>query len=79
MEWQPIDTAPKDGSTILVAGFTEGEPVVVPGYFYWESDGWEYDHLGFWSFRGFDDAEVEDFTDWMPLPGHPLQNKERIA
>lgn len=73
MDWQPIDTVPKDGIPILVAGFTEGKAVVVPGYFFWESDGWEYDHKGFWCFQGLDDAEVEQFTHWMPLPEPPKQ------
>lgn len=56
MMWQPIKTAPKDGTEVLVyAG----------GFFvaYWNGRSWDdgdfYDH-------------IDDVTHWMPLPDPPI-------
>lgn len=59
--WQPIETAPKDGSGVLVY-----QPDV------YESDqiliGWWDSHLKSWLVgEGFQ----ADPTHWMPLPGKP--------
>lgn len=73
MKWQPIETAPKDGTTILLAS----GKYVLTGY--WETDpGWA------WKFDGpcWGICEVEDDyysvykfpdwpTHWMPLPEPP--------
>ena len=56
MEWQPIETAPKDGTRVLIFSVDE---VVVAHY---EGDMWcenEYDNL--W----------HNPTHWMPLPEPP--------
>jgi hypothetical protein len=42
-DWQPIETAPKDGDVLL---WEPGRPVVVGNYYkgYWaEDDGWAFD------------------------------------
>lgn len=60
-EWQPIDTAPKTGETILIG---HGNSV-------WE-DEWSTD--GYWlrCIEGGDgDHENEVPTHWMPLPEPP--------
>lgn len=64
MEWQPIETAPRDGTPILA---WNGGVFVV----YWESDPgswWVYDppcdERAVWN--------VKQPTHWMPLPPPPL-------
>jgi len=70
MNWQPIETAPKDGTTILVCDAAKQISLVnweyVTGY---ENtnigpDGWRSDACR--DFGGF-----EDPTHWMPLPEPP--------
>lgn len=66
-EWQPIETAPKDGTRILLAGKHGVVPMIVG---YWEASCqvWVYD---------FFEREDEFFeivrqpTDWMELPEPP--------
>lgn len=70
MDWQPIETAPKDGRTILV--FDDGEVVTVK---------WRYDDRwgGAWGSEDYiqdgsiyDDALIAHSpTHWMPLPDPP--------
>lgn len=79
MTWQPIETAPKDGTTIL--GF-DAEP---------DGLGWgvvtmdwrfcEIDKVGYWSVRDVhvcedyslyeDEDNATHLTHWMPLPKGP--------
>lgn len=77
MEWQPIDTVPKDGTRVLL---TKGISVVLG---HWESNpeyggDKEEDEIG----PGFQIFSCEDswyswaiqesyFTHWMPLPEPP--------
>ena len=55
MEWQPIETAPKDGTPVLV--WCDHEEVTV---------GWNYGKS--WNFENLDCRET---THWMPLPEPP--------
>jgi hypothetical protein len=60
LEWQPIKTAPKDGTIIL--GFDSG--VVCQMFWQW----------GDWNLTGvcwFDDSILAHPTYWMPLPAPP--------
>lgn len=63
-EWQPIDTAPKDGSDILVVSESAEFKII----FWSEDDGED----GCWCdplyFIG---EETETLTHWMPLPEPP--------
>ena len=66
MEWQPIETAPKDGTWILViiAGeHPDGYPYI-PACAQWRDGGW---------FETNDTEPAEDWplTHWMPLPAPP--------
>jgi hypothetical protein len=55
MSWQPIETAPKDGTPILLWTYWEHYAVGA-----WDGTGW-YDGQYSWS----------DATHWMPLPASP--------
>lgn len=58
-EWQPIETAPKDGTDILVGFAGQDRPPVVVGWF----DDWlEYDSVNILKGKP---------THWMPLPEPP--------
>jgi hypothetical protein len=81
MEWQPIETAPKDGTDILVAGINFGE--VGKGYHIvvaqWCED--ERSPQQIWRERGvcfsgwYQDDDSDEplpfLTHWMPLPPPP--------
>ncbi len=61
--WQPIETAPKDGSDVLLSSPNWHGDVVV----------------GCWSFEGWRDREDSDKlepTHWMPLPAAPAKQEE---
>ncbi len=65
MNWQPIETAPKDGSSILL-GASGSEEIVVG---HWEADmnmGWVCSHTDYF------DLHIKP-TDWMPLPPPPVR------
>ena len=59
--WQPIETAPKDGTDILLV---YGEEITVAR---WSFSFWNTDDQD----RGYDE---EKFTHWMPLPELPEVN-----
>lgn len=68
-EWQPIETAPKDGTEVLYwsadCGFLAGnEP---PGY----ARGVWTKHRGKWS--GAIDMKATAATRWQPLPPQPSE------
>jgi hypothetical protein len=78
-EWQPIETAPKDGTRILVYEPSGGldevfacvwgvywpGPRNVPEYAARRANGWV-------EFDGMDDRQtVDEPTHWMPLPVPP--------
>lgn len=73
--WQPIETAPKDGSIVLVFGSGydwEGprycsNTIFVAAYLSDFQDGDGYWHWGAPGYIG----RVEPATHWMPLPGPP--------
>lgn len=72
MTWQPIETAPKDGTEILVARAGYGMAVVS------FRDG-EWCNAGEWCFAGDvgwgGSMDVEP-THWMPLPEPPSGDRE---
>jgi hypothetical protein len=60
-DWQPIDTAPKDGTDVLLGFADHYRPPVVAGWF--GDDGWEeYDSINVVKGKP---------THWMPLPPKP--------
>ena len=79
-EWQPIETAPKDGSKVLLAKFGwYSVPALTP--FPAETDPKEFGlwwgAVGFWSDRwknwndGIEPCGLAGPTHWMPLPDPP--------
>jgi hypothetical protein len=66
MDWQPIETAPKDGAKILVCS-TDGRGLDAR-IVRWE----EYAGPGQWyTVHGEAYWREDDFTHWMPLPPPP--------
>lgn len=59
-DWQPIETAPKDGCTILIAGQYGGIGV-------WYVETSFYQPPGHWSGR-----KIDPPSHWMPLPLPPV-------
>lgn len=83
MEWQPIETAPRDGSQLLLMttrghsiGAWNSRPrgpgisggIQSPGWVAY-TDGYEIDDAG-WD-TGTDYVKSIDPTHWMPLPPPP--------
>lgn len=81
MDWQPIETAPKDG-TVFIAGYGGGEYLsytyeayTVPcrGHEWLENVSW-YD-LSDCDRDGDYSSPYPPFTHWMPLPSPPEPTK----
>ena len=66
MNWQPIETAPEDGTTVLVNDTTLGfTPWAVAYYMAGEEwSGWAYDN----SYLSDSNPLGPNPTHWMPLP-----------
>jgi Protein of unknown function (DUF551) len=73
MKWQPIETAPKDGTEILVFGILRREvrpdnAALTIGKCLWEENRWNCpdtdDYYGTW---------YENVTHWRPLPPLPIE------
>lgn len=85
MDWQPIETAPRDGTRVMLwRGFTAigswSEMVIAE----WVDDAWRWpDHHdnpsthGDWSEENIADGyeDAKSFTHWMPLPSPPLRGE----
>lgn len=71
--WQPIETAPKDGTRVILA---EGEKVfrgtyvIIPFHESRDLDGHYIDHQDHEEFWMADDGDMPDPTHWQPE--HPL-------
>lgn len=68
-EWQPIETAPKDGTTILLwEGESGTECWVVPVTGSWDCGEWTLTCHGFSTLAP---------SHWMPLPDRPEVSEDR--
>jgi hypothetical protein len=74
-QWQPIETAPKDGTNVLLFGLWAGEihgvhdcPSMEIGYF---SDGSDYEGFDWVATGGDYYCTWGKPTHWMPLPDAP--------
>lgn len=75
MNWEPIETAPKDGTRILICGgtrtdsgdFCDGSyPFAGQTIAHWDHDGWNGGHS-----EGYNENWWHKPTHWMPLPPLP--------
>lgn len=65
MNWQPIETAPKDGTWILLSGCSFGHNMRVGRWYFWsDTQGCDWSD---YNNRGFKP------THWMPLPEPPIK------
>ena len=65
MKWQPIDTAPKDGTRVLL---TDGKFTQIGLWCQWLSVPGNPEEWFYEGGRGWNDP-----THWMPLPTPPLE------
>lgn len=72
-DWQPIETAPKDGTWILVTGWDGGLPN--PKRYYCTCR-FDKDWGSF--LESSDYVACDDFTHWRPLPVSPEDEQETI-
>ena len=63
--WKPIETAPKDGTIILVGVWDYGPDIASAS---WNGKFWDMELYGY-QYCG--DPEFSDPTHWMPLPAPP--------
>jgi hypothetical protein len=62
-EWQPIETAPRDSTTVLLwESLDDGDPAICVSIGSWEPS------IGFWIDFGWETVYP---THWMPLPSPP--------
>lgn len=76
MNWQPIETAPKDGTDVLVMYMHIDTQVVHNAFFASEADGWDSGDVGWWSYEHSEVSRIKlddwmEPTHWMPLPDPP--------
>lgn len=67
-EWQPIETAPKDGMRILACWRAGSIVWESPSIVRWHFDGWAVDCVG----RGLAKGSYSP-THWLPLPTPPKE------
>jgi hypothetical protein len=65
--WQPIETAPKDGTRVLLC---------VVGTQSAGRDDREYYHMASWGIDHWQPFIPNDWTHWQPLPSPPQEPKE---
>lgn len=71
-EWQPIETAPKDGTKVLVYTGTRNGMTASPAM--WDEDKYAKRIRPFWSRLdaiGRSDSRGNQPTHWMPMPLPP--------
>lgn len=77
MEWQPIETAPRNGTVVLLGREMEGFGFV-RGYGHFEGRPGAF--LSGWISHGFDpvvsNLGLASPTKWMPLPPPPVHHEE---
>lgn len=69
-EWQPIETAPRDGSDVIGFGNNFGDPTGAQGHHHgivhWD------DHYSDFMDSGESWSRMSYLTHWMPLPPPPI-------
>jgi hypothetical protein len=78
-EWKPIESAPKDGTRILVFFGAMGVHAVAwtePSYADWEIWCVDDNKHGPYALRGYNDTGPRAPTHWMPLPAPPKETDD---
>jgi hypothetical protein len=76
MEWQPIETAPRDGTWVLLyfdgwdTPSSEGQPTIYVGQWPPE-DHWRHDGTWYVDWGDLTQYHIGPPTHWMPLPALP--------
>lgn len=73
--WQPIETAPKDGTIIRVFAEHEFDPGPEQYFAYWRRDA-RYTSGGVWQDRDREIIVHPDATHWMPCEAAPPQEDQ---
>jgi len=71
IEWQPIDTAPKDGTVIIVYGDKNDRPNVQTHFYQtaaWVGNGW----------TNAANSWLKDVTHWIALPAPPKKGEGKV-
>jgi hypothetical protein len=77
MNWQPIETAPKD-TEVFIGCWSEGEWKFGRSMLFYErGNEYEGEHYAgwFWSIDDCLESIAENPTHWMPLPDPPSQER----
>lgn len=79
--WQPIETAPKDGTDVIVMYMHIDTQVVHNAFFSSEQENWDAEDIGWWSYEHFEVRRIklDDWmapTHWMPLPQPPAKEEK---
>jgi hypothetical protein len=78
-DWQPIESAPKDGTWILVSGFRLGKEKTVSHRYavvaYYLLTERRPELGGYWFFGSKDNQIVKDPIYWMLLPEEPRRQE----
>lgn len=69
-DWQPIETAPKDGTRVFLWLADEGFPVL-GAWIAWEKG----DEPGWFLFEMHSYDDLHDVTHWLPLPAAPADTQ----
>jgi hypothetical protein len=77
-EWQPISTAPKDGTDVIVMYMHISTQCIFNAFYASESDGWDADQVGWWSYEHSEVSRIKldgwmTPTHCMPLPQTPKE------
>ncbi|HEV7352544.1 MAG TPA: DUF551 domain-containing protein [Brevundimonas sp.] len=67
-EWKPIESAPKDGTAVLVFGRGTFSQSPFMGVREWGAFGWQEPNV---SGREYDDWLADEATHWTELPSPP--------
>lgn len=72
----PIETAPKDGTDVIVMYIHIETQCVFNAFYASESAGWNPDDVGWWSYEHSELSRIKladqmKPTHWMPLPEPP--------
>lgn len=65
--WQPIETAPKDGTLIVIVGIERAGSSLIPSLVFWNHDHWETLHYC------YEESIALNPTHWMLLPELPTE------